>query len=81
MAFFKKNRGTVPSASTLWEDFKVVLRGQAQALTGVARKETGLHCAAMEREVKELKGLTLASGDPEDWDQLKLRQQELRALV
>ncbi|KAJ1205745.1 hypothetical protein NDU88_001172 [Pleurodeles waltl] len=47
----------------------------------MARKETLLKCATMKREVMELEGLALASSDPEDRDKLKLKQQELRALV
>ncbi|KAJ1096203.1 hypothetical protein NDU88_001347 [Pleurodeles waltl] len=71
--YFKENRGSVPSAGMLWEAFKAVLRGKAQALTGVARKEMRLQCIAMEIEVMELEGLALASRDPEDRDKLKLR--------
>ncbi|KAJ1216538.1 hypothetical protein NDU88_004139 [Pleurodeles waltl] len=48
---------------------------------GVARKETRLQCTAIEREVGKLEGITLASGDPEDWEKLKLRQQELQSMA
>ncbi|KAJ1162910.1 hypothetical protein NDU88_003374 [Pleurodeles waltl] len=67
--------------SMLREAFKAFLRGQAQVLTWVERKEMRLQRAAMEREVVEMEGLALASGDPEDQDKLKLRQQELQALA
>ncbi|KAJ1091370.1 hypothetical protein NDU88_004497 [Pleurodeles waltl] len=53
---------------------------EAKALTGVAWKETQLQCAAIEREVMELEGLALASGDPQDQGKLKLKEQELWAM-
>ncbi|KAJ1215058.1 hypothetical protein NDU88_002668 [Pleurodeles waltl] len=40
--YFTENQGTVASAGALWEAFKTVLRGQAQAALGVTRKETWL---------------------------------------
>ncbi|KAJ1162084.1 hypothetical protein NDU88_002562 [Pleurodeles waltl] len=51
---FKENVGLVSSRCILGEAFKVVLRGQAQALIGGKKKEKTLLIEALEREVGAL---------------------------
>ncbi|KAJ1088183.1 hypothetical protein NDU88_001342 [Pleurodeles waltl] len=79
--YFAENQGTVALAGTLWEAFKTVLRGQAQASLWVTGKEMRLACATIEKDIVSLEATTLASNNPEDHEKLQLRQSEPRALA
>ncbi|KAJ1121694.1 hypothetical protein NDU88_000213 [Pleurodeles waltl] len=51
------------------------------AVLGVAKKETRLACATIEKDIVSLEATALASNDPDDCEKLRLRQSELRALA
>ncbi|KAJ1144986.1 hypothetical protein NDU88_011278 [Pleurodeles waltl] len=77
--YFREDKGTVASQCILWEAFKMVLRGHAQASIGGIRKERILQCIALEMEIATFEAEVLSVGQPspEQSHRLQLRQQEL----
>ncbi|KAJ1147887.1 hypothetical protein NDU88_000728 [Pleurodeles waltl] len=71
--YVSENKDSVLSWWTLREAFKIVLRGQAQAVLGVVKKEMRLACTTIEKDIVSLEARVLSSSDPEDREQLRLR--------
>ncbi|KAJ1106518.1 hypothetical protein NDU88_003919 [Pleurodeles waltl] len=74
-----ENRCSVSSSRVLWEAFKSLIRGQAQAIIGARRKDTQLEYTVTERDIAQLEEGVRDLGKPEEHHELRLHQQGLRA--
>lgn len=79
--YFKENAGLVDSHLIIWEAYKVVLRGPAQALIGSKRKEKSLQIRSIEQEMLQMEAEVIGGANADQLHRLALRQQELRALA
>ncbi|KAJ1082892.1 hypothetical protein NDU88_003055 [Pleurodeles waltl] len=80
-AYFVENQGPVVSPFVLWEAFRAVLRGKAQALTGVWKNERNLKCARLEAEILDLEARVQTEGTVTLGHRLRLHQQDFRILA
>lgn len=79
--YFEENRDSVQSHITLWEAYKTVFRGQAQALIGAKKKEEALYVHRLEDDILGMEQAHGENPSAELRHRLQLKQKELRARV